>query len=80
MNSNDKFDFFSASTADPIGKYSQPKANTNPQFSREECTVDKMAVSMGNITKKVATSERAGIQVRGGKAQTKGKMARGPMA
>ena len=80
MNSNDKFDFFSASTGNPIGKYAQPKANTNPQHSYPECTVDKKAVSIGNITKKVAMPERAGIQVRGGKAQTKGKMARGPMA
>jgi hypothetical protein len=66
MNSNDKFDFFPVETKDPIGKYTQPRPNTNvlPEGS-------------GYPETDVKTS---GIQVRGGKAQTKGKMARGPMA
>ena len=80
MNANDKFEFFPATTGNPIGKYKQPKPNTNPAYSREERTVDKMAVSVGNIAKKVSYPENKAVQVRGGKAQTKGKTARGPMA
>ena len=80
MNANDKFEFFPATTGNPIGKYKQPKPNTNPAYSREECTLDKKAVSVGNIVKKVSYTENKPVQVRGGKAQTKGKMARGPMA
>lgn len=66
MNPNDKFDFFPVETKDPINKYKQPRPNTNvlPEGS-------------GYPEKDVKTS---GIQVRGGKAQTKGRMARGPMA
>lgn len=80
MNANDKFDYFPATTGNPIGKYKQPKPNTNPDHSREECTVDKMRVSIGATVKKVSYPENKPVQVRGGKAQTKGKMARGPMA
>ena len=65
MNSNDKFDFFPADTANPIGKYTQPRPNTNA-----------MPPGAGYPD----TAKTSGIQVRGGKAQTKGKMARGPMA
>lgn len=80
MNANDTFEYFPASTANPIGKYKQPKPNTSPLHSREERGVDKQAISVGNLSKKVSMPEPAGVQVRGGKAQTKGKMARGPMA
>ena len=41
------------------------------------CSTEAMRVSVGNRNTPTKTS---GIQVRGGKAQTKGKMARGPMA
>jgi hypothetical protein len=65
MNPNDKFDFFPADTKDPLNKYTQPRPNTN-------------ALPEGaGYPDEAKTS---GIQVRGGKAQTKGKMARGPMA
>lgn len=80
MNANDKFDFFPATTANPIGKYTQPKPNTNPPYSREECTLDKKPISVGNISKKVSEVSYPETTVRGGKAQTKGKTARGPMA
>lgn len=80
MNANDKFEFFPATTGNPIGKYKQPKPNTNPAYSREECTVDKLAISVGCVAKKVSYPENKAVQVRGGKAQTKGKTARGPMA
>ena len=40
-------------------------------------STEAMRVSVGNRNTPTKTS---GIQVRGGKAQTKGKMARGPMA
>lgn len=80
MNANDKFEFFPATTGNPIGKYKQPKPNTNPAYSREECTADKLAISVGCVTKKVSHPENKAVQVRGGKAQTKGKTARGPMA
>ena len=64
MNPNDKFDFFPAETKDPIGKYTQPRPNTN--------TLPEGAGYPDE-------AKTTGIQVRGGKAQTKGKMARGPM-
>ena len=64
MNSNDKFDFFPADTANPIGKYTQPRPNTHT-MPPGACYPD--------------TAKTSGIVVRGGKAQTKGKMARGPM-
>jgi len=38
-------------------------------------------ISVGNVSKgNYKPTKTSGIQVRGGKAQTKGKMARGPMA
>lgn len=79
MNANDKFEFFPATTGNPIGKYTQPKPNTNPPYTREECTLDKRRVSVGAIVKNVSYPENKPVQARGGKAQTKGKMARGPM-
>jgi hypothetical protein len=65
MNPNDKFEFFSVDTKDPINKYTQPHPNTN------------VLPEGAGYPDEAKTS---GIQVRGGKAQTKGKMARGPMA
>lgn len=64
MNANDKFEYFPVETADPIGKYKQPRPNTND--TGKNGYPDK--------------AKSSGIQVRGGKAQTTGKMARGPMA
>jgi|APCry1669188910_1035180.scaffolds.fasta_scaffold450159_2 hypothetical protein len=65
MNPNDKFEFFPVDTKDPTNKYTQPRPNTNP-----------LPKGSGYPQTDIKTS---GIQVRGGKAQTKGKMARGPM-
>jgi hypothetical protein len=63
MNPNDKFEFFSVDTANPMNKYTQPKPNTSSTGKNGYPDVAKSS----------------GIEVRGGKAQTKGKMARGPM-
>ena len=67
MNSNDKFEYFGWGE-DPTMKYKQPKPNTNSPGEREDCGYPQTGI------------ETAGIEVRGGKAQTKGKRARGPMA
>ena len=64
MDKNDQWKFFSVDIADPINKYTQPRQNTN-------------STGKNGYPDEAKTS---GIQVRGGKAQTKGKMARGPMA
>jgi hypothetical protein len=43
--------------------------------------MEEMNISVGTTSKgNYAPTKTSGIQVRGGKAQTKGKMARGPMA
>lgn len=43
--------------------------------------MDEMNISVGSVSKgNYKPTKTSGIQVRGGKAQTKGKMARGPMA
>jgi len=43
--------------------------------------INRMNMSVGTVSKgNYAPTKTSGIQVRGGKAQTKGKMARGPMA
>lgn len=81
MASSDKFDYFSASTGNPIGKYTQPKAYSVPPMSGEyEAKVNKLRISVGNLCKDVEQKEEDHTVVRGGKAQTKGKVARGPMA
>jgi hypothetical protein len=51
-----------------------PNTLINKQFTP---STEAMRVSVGNRNSPTKTT---GIQVRGGKAQTKGKMARGPMA
>jgi len=65
MNDNDKFEYFGWGE-NPTMKYKQPKPNTSPP-----------GTGTGYPQTGIKTS---GIQVRGGKAQTKGKLARGPMA
>ena len=64
MTKNDKFEFFSVDTANPIGKYKQPKPNTN-------------ALPPGAGYPDEAKS--TGIKIYGTGAATKGVMARGPM-
>lgn len=65
MNANDKFEYFDAGTADPIGKYKQPKPNTNPTGKNGYPETDVKS---------------DGMQQRGAGAATKGKTSRGPMA
>jgi hypothetical protein len=63
MTKNDKWKFFPADTANPIGKYTQPRPNTNS--TGENGYPDKAKTS--------------GIKIYGTGAATKGVMARGPM-
>jgi hypothetical protein len=74
----------------PAETYAQPHTmsgakvgNELPAMSTEsgaKC-MDEMNISVGTTSKgNYASTKTSGIQVRGGKAQTKGKMARGPMA
>ena len=74
----------------PAEKYAQPhtmsgkKVGGNlPAMSTESGKdyINRMDMSVGTVSKgNYAPTKTSGIQVRGGKAQTKGKMARGPMA
>ena len=57
--------------------------NKLPAMSTQTGTefINESNISVGNISKgNYKPTKTSGIQVRGGKAQTKGKMARGPMA
>ena len=66
-----------AAPHDMSGKATQPKVNTESGAK----VMDNLNVSIGTISKgNYPETKTTGIQVRGGKAQTKGKMARGPMA
>ena len=74
----------------PAETYAQPHTmsgakvgNQLPAMSTESgaSCMEKMNISVGTTSKgNYAPTKTSGIQVRGGKAQTKGKMARGPMA
>jgi len=54
----------------------------NPGSGRNHSRADTVDMSIGNISKSAGDepTKTSGIMVRGGKAQTKGRMARGPMA
>jgi hypothetical protein len=57
------------------------EVNMNSTVSKKGNAMDELKVSVGGISKSQKDGVKtSGIQVRGGKAQTKGKMARGPMA
>jgi hypothetical protein len=57
------------------------KLSGNPGSEPNGSKADTVNMSVGNIYKRNdAGPKTSGIVVRGGKAQTKGKMARGPMA
>ena len=57
------------------------KMSSNPGSGPDHSNADTVNMSAGNIYKRNDTGPNtSGIVVRGGKAQTKGKMARGPMA
>jgi hypothetical protein len=74
----------------PAEKYAQPHTmsgkavgNELPAMSTEKGSnyMDEMNISVGNVSKgNYAPTKTSGIEMRGGKAQTKGKMSRGPMA
>jgi hypothetical protein len=50
-------------------------------LANNRATINNLRMSVGNISSKdYPEPKTSGIKVRGGKAQTKGKMARGPMA
>jgi hypothetical protein len=54
----------------------------NPGSGPNHSRADTLDMSIGNISKDAGNkpTKTSGIMVRGGKAQTKGRMARGPMA
>ena len=82
MNTDD-FKYFPSDTKDPIGKYIQPKVYPSVVVGEEPAkeTMRKANVSLANTrSQDYPPMKTSGIVVRGGKAQTKGKMARGPMA
>ena len=58
------------------------KMSSNPGVEPSGSKADTVDMSAGSISKSAGdeTTKTSGILVRGGKAQTKGKMARGPMA
>jgi len=57
------------------------KMSSNPGSGPDHSNADTVNMSVGNIYKRDdAGPKTSGILVRGGKAQTKGRMARGPMA
>ena len=74
----------------PAEKYAQPHTMSGkgvsgdlPAMSTKSGKeyMNEMNISVGGVSKgNYAPTKTSGIQVRGGKAQTKGKMARGPMA
>ena len=73
----------------PASAYAKPHTMTgkavtvseNPGSGKNKSDLNNMRMSVGNISNSMNNEiKTSGIQVRGGKAQTKGKMARGPMA
>lgn len=73
----------------PASVYAEPHTMTgkrvtvseNPGEGPNLSDVANIRMTVGNISSGPAPAVKtSGIQVRGGKAQTKGKMARGPMA
>ena len=74
----------------PASKYAQPHTmsgkavgNELPAMSDEKGAkyMDEMNISIASTSKgNYAPTKTSGIEMRGGKAQTKGKMSRGPMA
>ena len=73
----------------PASAYAKPHTMTgksvtvsnNPGFGEDMSDGKNRRMSVGNVSNSMNNEiKTSGIQVRGGKAQTKGKMARGPMA
>ena len=73
----------------PASAYAKPHTMTgksvtvsnNPGSGKDMSELSNRRMSVGNVSTSMNNEiNTSGIQVRGGKAQTKGKMARGPMA
>lgn len=74
----------------PASSYAKPHTMSgkgvtvaeNPGSGPNRSRADTVDMSVGNISKSAGSepTKTSGIMVRGGKAQTKGRMARGPMA
>lgn len=73
----------------PASAYAKPHTmsgksvtvSENPGVGPDLSKVENVRMVVGNIASRPAPEAKtSGIVVRGGKAQTKGKMARGPMA
>lgn len=73
----------------PASAYAKPHTMTgksvsvseNPGSGKDMSDLNNRSMSVGNISTSMKNEVKtSGIQVRGGKAQTKGKIARGPMA
>jgi len=73
----------------PASAYAKPHTMTgksvtvsnNPGSGEDMSELSNRRMSVGNVSTSMNNEiKTSGIQVRGGKAQTKGKMARGPMA
>jgi len=75
--SNDKFDYFDVSTADPIGKYKQPKPNTNPPGKQADTGYPDLGEDWGDVRVKgrymSGTKKKSRMDMRGTGAATKGK-------
>lgn len=63
-----EFKYFDAGTANPIGKYTQPKPNTHKPGNQENTGYPQTDIKTDGIT------------MRGGGAAVKGIKSRGPMA
>ena len=73
----------------PASAYAKPHTMTgksvtvsnNPGSGKDLSELKNRVMSTGNVSTSMNNEVKtSGIQVRGGKAQTKGRMARGPMA
>ena len=73
----------------PASAYAKPHTMTgksvtvsnNPGSGKDLSELKNRVMSTGNVSTSMNNEVKtSGIQVRGGKAQTKGKMARGPLA
>ena len=73
----------------PASAYAKPHTMTgksvtiknNPGSGKDMTDLSNRVMSVGNVSTSMNNEiKTSGIQVRGGKAQTKGRMARGPMA
>ena len=72
-----EFEFFDAGTADPIGKYMQPKANTNKPGDQEDTGYPDTDAGWGDVRVKgrymSGTKKKQYADMRGYGAATKGK-------